>query len=58
MTAPLPPDVRGLIADLVDPDPCSFDHHGYCQAHAWFETDPPCPHERAKKLLADQGEVS
>ena len=40
-----------LIADFVDPDPCWFDHHGYCQAHGWFETDPKCPHARAKEVL-------
>lgn len=43
-----------LIADFVDPDPCYFDHHGYCQAHGWFDTDPKCPHARAKELLAKQ----
>ncbi|MER7487936.1 hypothetical protein ABTY20_18915 [Streptomyces sp. NPDC126497] len=40
-----------LVRDLIDPDPCTFDHHGYCQAHGWFETDPACPHGRAKRLL-------
>ncbi len=42
----------GLIEDFVDRDDCRFDHHGYCQAHAWFETDPACPHARAKSILA------
>lgn len=42
--------LEALVADLVDPDPCYFDHHGYCQAHAWFATDPACPHGRAKQL--------
>lgn len=41
-----------LIADLTDPDPCWYDHHGYCQAHGWFATDPSCPHARAKALRA------
>ena len=42
----------GLIEDFVDRDDCRFDHHGYCQAHAWFETDPACPHAQAKSILA------
>lgn len=51
MTA-LPPEVRELIDDLTDPDPCWFDHHGYCQAHGWMQTEPACPHQRAKDALA------
>ena len=39
-----------VIDDLTDPDDCWYDHHGYCQAHMWFETDPVCPHARAKEL--------
>ncbi|GAA0501006.1 hypothetical protein [Streptomyces olivaceiscleroticus] len=39
-----------LVRDFVDPDPCEYDHHGYCQAHFWFETDPACPHARAKAM--------
>lgn len=42
---------RGLLEDLADPDPCWYDHHGYCQAHGWLQTDPKCPHLRAKELL-------
>lgn len=44
-----------VVEDLIDEDECSYDHHGYCQAHSWFETDPPCPHSRAKKLLSGDG---
>jgi hypothetical protein len=43
-------DLTDLVGDLADPDPCQFDHHGYCQAHAWFDTDPACPHGRARQL--------
>lgn len=42
-----------LVKDLADPDPCYFDHHGYCQAHGWFATDPACPHGRAQKLFPE-----
>lgn len=38
-----------LIRELADPDPCHYDHHGYCQAHSGHER--PCPHERARDLL-------
>lgn len=43
-----------LVRDFLDPDPCSFDHHGYCQAHAaGFGGEPlSCPHGRARKMLA------
>jgi hypothetical protein len=49
-------DLRELINDLTDPDPCQYDHHGYCQAHCWFETDPRCPHARAQDWLANNAE--
>lgn len=53
MTDPAPTaDVLDLLYDLTDPDPCWYDHHGYCQAHGWMATDPPCAHARAKKILA------
>lgn len=38
-----------ILRDLLDPDPCWYDHHGYCQAHSLHER--PCPHERARDLL-------
>lgn len=44
--------LMALLADLTDPDDCTYDHHGYCQAHMWFQVDPPCPHARAKQILA------
>jgi len=40
-----------IINDLVDNEPCSYDHHGHCQAHGWPHFDPPCPHARAKKFI-------
>ncbi|MBE4761765.1 hypothetical protein [Streptomyces caniscabiei] len=41
-----------LVDDLRDPDPCWYDHHGYCQAHGWTATDPRCPDARAAELFA------
>lgn len=43
-----------LIHDLTKEDACSFDHHGHCQAHGWFDKD--CPHGRAQKMLRERGE--
>lgn len=45
---------RQIIEELTDPDPCSFDHHGGCQAHGFFDLTPenPCGHEKAKRFLA------
>jgi len=45
-------DLQRIVDDLTDPAPCSFDHHGYCQAHGYFETEPKCPQARAKELNA------
>lgn len=45
--------IAELLDDLTDPDPCWFDHHGYCQAHGWMATEPRCPHARAKDVLAE-----
>jgi hypothetical protein len=44
-----------LVRDFLDPDPCQFDHHGYCQAHAAGLGGEPmsCPHRRAREVLAD-----
>lgn len=39
-----------LIGELTDPAECSYDHDDHCQAHGLDER--PCPHERAKAVLA------
>lgn len=49
-------ELETLVKDLTDPDPCHFDHHGYCQAHGWFATDPACPHGRAQNLFPETKE--
>lgn len=47
---------RQLVRDMVDPDPCYFDHHGGCQAHGYLSLKPGelCPHAEAKQLLGDE----
>jgi hypothetical protein len=46
--------IKQLLADLIDPDDCWFDHHGGCQAHGYLSLKPgeKCPHAEAKELLA------
>ncbi|HXM55368.1 MAG TPA: hypothetical protein VOB72_08260 [Candidatus Dormibacteraeota bacterium] len=46
-------DYLSVMRDLVDADPCWFDHHGGCQAHGFLSLEPgeKCPHARAKELL-------
>lgn len=44
-------EAKTIIEDLADGDDCTYDHHGYCQTHGWFETNPQCPHKRAKAKL-------
>lgn len=46
---------RDLAKDLYDDGECWFDHHGYCQEHGWFETEPACPHGRARALGLGEG---
>lgn len=45
--------LRQLVQDMVDPDPCAFDHRGGCQAHGYLILKPgeKCPHAEAKELL-------
>lgn len=46
-------EMRALLTELVDPDPCWFDHNGGCQAHGYLSLAPgeKCPNERTKELL-------
>lgn len=37
-----------LLESLVDDEPCSYDHHGYCQTH--FLHAKPCPYEVVQTL--------
>lgn len=42
-----------LLGQLTDAEDCSFDHHGDCQAHGFFDlTGCLCPHQAAKNLIA------
>lgn len=41
-----------LVKDLYDDGECDLDHHGYCQAHLWFNSDSDCPHPRAIVALS------
>ena len=39
-----------LLSELVDDDPCWFDHSGNCQAHGLSDD---CPHQRAKDFIKE-----
>jgi hypothetical protein len=43
--------VAELVQDLTDPEECSFDHHGGCQAHGYLSLQPgeTCPQHAAKE---------
>lgn len=51
-------ELRSLVRDFLDPDPCWFDHHGGCQAHGYLDLEPGelCPQAVLKQMLeADRG---
>lgn len=39
-----------IVRDIVDDDPCDYDHHDYCQTHGLHSR--PCANERAVTLIA------
>jgi hypothetical protein len=45
--------LRALLAEFVDDEPCEFDHHGGCQTHGFLEPRPGqrCHVARARELL-------
>jgi len=43
--------LAGLLAEFVDSEPCSLDHHGYCQSHSHFD-EGECHMARARAALA------
>ena len=44
-----------LLAELVDFDPCQYDHNGLCQAHSLHAK--PCPHQQAKEYFQQFAEI-
>lgn len=48
-------DVLDTVVPLLEPfesdDPCSLDHHGYCQEH-WFGATTVCPIAAVRDFLA------
>jgi hypothetical protein len=38
-----------LLNQLIDPTPCSYDHHDLCQSHGLHKR--PCPHHVAKDVI-------
>ena len=40
-----------VLRELVDTDPCRFDHDGYCQTHLGETDNGTCPMADARSLL-------
>lgn len=47
--------LRGMLDELYDTNPCSFDHHGYCQEHGWLQ-EGTCIMARVKEELGLEGQ--
>ena len=49
------PNLIRALAELVDSEPCRYDHNEFCQEHYCSK---PCKHETAKQVIAKAvGEV-
>jgi hypothetical protein len=48
----VPVDIE-LLRDLLDDEPCWFDHHGGCQGHGYLSLKPgeKCPQQELRDLL-------
>ena len=46
------PELLAVIRELMDPDPCWADHHGYCQAHHLHPIEE-CPMRVGKRLIVE-----
>lgn len=53
-------DLRLLLTDLVDEEPCRLDHDGDCQEHGWSPglADRRCPQERLRDHLGLDRQVN
>lgn len=41
--------LKKVLDQMIDDEPCQYDHHDLCQAHHLHER--PCPHEVAKEIV-------
>ena len=41
-----------VLEELADDEPCTLDHHGYCQMHG-LPQPGPCPDGEAQKFIAE-----
>lgn len=48
-------EATALLDDLVDPDPCEWDHNHSCQAHNYFyiPQGEKCPNQAAKDWVSE-----
>ena len=42
-------ELATILDMLIDPDPCRYDHNGFCQTHYQSK---PCGHEIAKQAMS------
>ena len=50
--------VRPLLEALIDDEPCTVDHHGYCQTHWGGEVDGRCEVAAAREFLRESAPVA
>ena len=50
---------QAIVAELLDPDPCNWDHNHSCQAHGFYyiPQGETCPNERGRQYLAASSPV-
>lgn len=60
LAADLLESAHNIMRDLIDPEDCSFDHHGGCQAHGYLGLVPGelCPQQEAKNWLSDDAALT
>jgi hypothetical protein len=48
-------EATALIGNLVDPDPCDWDHNHSCQAHGYFyiPQGEKCPNQAGKDWVSE-----
>ena len=50
---------QAIVAELLDPDPCNWDHNHSCQGHGFYyiPQGEMCPNERGRQYVAASSPV-
>lgn len=48
--------LAAALRDMIDPDPCDYDHHGYCQTHGYL-SEGGCGNAHAIEVLGAYDEA-